>query len=195
MNVVVLYAHPNPKSFSHALLETVSGELAAAGHSVVVRDLYELGFDPVLKGSDFTALRSGETPADILREQGFVRDADLVVAVHPVWWFGMPAILKGYIDRVFCHGFAYSFGADGVKGLLKGKKALVLNTTGGDEGGYDGHGFKDALLKTVDAGVYGFCGMEVVHHHFCFAVQTAGEDVRKSMLDGVRCMLKEKLSN
>lgn len=194
MNVVILYAHPNPESYNHAVLETVQGELEAAGHAVTVRDLYALGFDPVLKGSDFAALKSGNPPEDIAREQAFIWDADLVVAVHPVWWFNMPAILKGYIDRVFSYGFAYAFGADGIEPLLKGKKAAILNTTGGDEPTYVDYGFKDALLKTLDAGVYGFCGMEVVLHHFVHAVPMQSREKLETALAELKALVREKLA-
>ncbi|MBP7867951.1 MAG: NAD(P)H-dependent oxidoreductase [Acidobacteria bacterium] len=194
MNVVILYAHPNPESYNHAVLEAVRGELAAAGHAVTVRDLYALGFDPVLKGADFAAFKVGETPGDIAREQAFIRDADLVVAVHPVWWFNQPAILKGYIDRVFSYGFAYAVGANGIEPLLKGKKAAILNTTGGDEAVYVNYGFKDALLKTLDAGIYGFCGMEVVLHHFFHAVPQQPREKLAADLADLKALVREKLA-
>ncbi len=186
MKALVLYAHPNPQSFNHAVLETVRESLAASGHEVSVRDLYALGFDPVLKAEDFAKMRSGETPADIAAEQGFIREADLVVVVSPVWWFGLPAILKGYVDRVFSYGFAYRYGKGGLEPLLKGKKAFVFHTTGGEESAYEQYGFRSALQKVVDDGIFGFCGMEMAGRHFCFAVPSASEESRKAMLQAVR---------
>ena len=186
MKALILYAHPNPQSFNHAVLETVRESLEASGHEVSVRDLYAQGFDPVLKAEDFAKMRAGGTPADIAAEQGFVREADLVVVVSPVWWFGLPAILKGYVDRVFSYGFAYRYGQNGPEPLLKGKKAFVFHTTGGEESAYEQYGFRNAIQKVEDDGIFGFCGLEMAGRHFCFAVPSASEESRKAMLRAVR---------
>lgn len=185
MNHLIVYAHPNPKSFNHAILSAVEENLKKAGREFLVRDLYALKFSPVLAPSDFAAFHEGNTPDDIKREQEFITSADRIVVIHPIWWFGMPAMLKGYIDRVFAHGFAYSVGPDGPKGLLSGKKVSIINTTGGDEATYSKYGFRDALARTIENGVFGFCGMEVVQHKFFYAVPTSTDEQRKRMLEEV----------
>lgn len=122
MKHVIVYAHPNTESFNHAILETVKKELEEKGHEVRVRDLYELNFNPVLGASDFISFSQGNTPADIKEEQEHISWADSITFIYPVWWAGLPAILKGYVDRVFSHGFAYAYGENGIEKLLSGKK-------------------------------------------------------------------------
>jgi NAD(P)H dehydrogenase (quinone) len=114
MKYLVIYSHPNPQSFCHAILETVKKTLAAKKHDVVVRDLYALGFDPVLKAADFAAIQSGKTCVDIKPEQDYIVWSDIMTIIHPIWWAGQPAMIKGYIDRVFSYGFAYSRDAKGI---------------------------------------------------------------------------------
>ena len=101
MNYLVVYAHPNPKSFCHAIKEEVVACIKKKGENCEVRDLYQMGFNPVLGSSDFVQFLQKKTPEDIQKEQDLIRQADILVFVYPVWWFSMPAILKGYIDRVF----------------------------------------------------------------------------------------------
>lgn len=84
--------------------------------------LYELNFNPVLGASDFISFSKGNTPEDIKEEQEHISWADSITFIYPVWWAGLPAILKGYVDRVFSHGFAYAYGENGIEKLLSGKK-------------------------------------------------------------------------
>lgn len=97
-------------------------ELEGKGHEVRVRDTYELNFNPVLGASDFISFSQGNTPEDIKEEQEHISWADSITFIYPVWWAGLPAILKGYVDRVFSHGFAYAYGENGIEKLLSGKK-------------------------------------------------------------------------
>ncbi len=193
MKALLVYAHPNPKSFNHAVLEAVKEEFAAAGVAFDVRDLYALSMDPVLKAEDFLAIREGKPLADVAKEQRFVKEADLLVVIHPVWWFSLPAILKGWIDRVFSAGFAYAYGKNGPEGLLKGKKVALFSTTGGSEKDYDTYGFKGAIRTAVDNGIFGFCGMEVILHHFMHAVPAVSQEEREAMLVQVRHLVREQL--
>jgi NAD(P)H dehydrogenase (quinone) len=185
MKLLIVYSHPNPKSFCHAILETVTNTLTAKKQDFVVRDLYALGFDPVLKADDFAGLQSGNTPADIKIEQEHIAAADMMIVIHPIWWTGLPAMIKGYFDRVFSYGFAYSADANGIIKLLMGKKAIVFNTQGTPEKIYEQAGMFDALKKTSDTGIYGFCGIEVVSHHFFGAVPYVKDATRRDYLSTV----------
>ncbi|HSV43327.1 MAG TPA: NAD(P)H-dependent oxidoreductase [Candidatus Bathyarchaeia archaeon] len=182
MNVLMIYAHPNPKSFNHAIFETAQKKLQEWGHEVKVRDLYALDFDPVLSGSDLAGFRAGKTPDVIRAEQEFIAWAEVIVFIHPVWWTGLPAILKGYIDRVLSFGFAYMIDKGGVKGLLKGKKVVIINTTGSPVDYYQQIGMVDALKKTSDQGIYAFCGLEVIDHLFFGSVPSVSDEVRRQYL-------------
>lgn len=186
MNHLIIYCHPNPKSFNHAVLEIYEGLARGKGHEVRVRDIYGTGFDPVLKAEDFMNIQQGKVSDDVREEQEQIKWAEIITLIHPIWWFQMPARLKGYIDRVFSYGFAYEIGKDGIKGLLSGKKVIVLNTTGGTEETYDKMGFREAVEKTIDDGVFGVCGMEVVLHGFFYAVPFITDGQRKEMLEHLK---------
>lgn len=106
MNHLIIYAHPSSASFSNAILEKVKECSMKKGCKTEVRDLYSIGFDPILRAADFEGLCGGNTPEDIKREQNYIEWADLITFIYPIWWTGMPAILKGYIDRVFSYELA-----------------------------------------------------------------------------------------
>jgi NAD(P)H dehydrogenase (quinone) len=166
MKHLVVYAHPKPESFNHAILETTTTALIKNGHEVIVRDLYALNFQPVLKPEDTTAMRAGQTPQDIKTEQEYITQADVITFINPIWWTGLPAILKGYVDRVFAYGFAYSYGEAGINKMLTGKKGVIINTHGTPQEIYDEIGMTDGLKITSDIGIFDFVGMETVGHLF-----------------------------
>jgi len=182
---LIVYAHPNPASYNHAVKEKVQSILELNGYQVSVRDLYQLKFDPILTGEDFKGIKTGNPKADVKAEQAFINAADLLVFVFPIWWFNMPSVLKGYIDRVLSYGFAYTFDAAAkqTKGLLTGKKVIILNTTGGPQEAYENNGLKDALSKTIDAGNFGFCGLEVVWHKYFYAVPGKPREELSALLE------------
>ncbi len=188
MKYLIVYAHPYPKSFNHAILETLTERFKKEKRAFEVRDLYEIGFAPALTGKDLIGFKEGRTAPDIAAEQSHVAGADTLIFIYPVWWFGMPAILKGYIDRVLSFGFAYTFDGKNIKGLLPGKKVAILNTTGGPEEVYTSGGFKEALGKTTDAGIFGLCGMNVILHKYFYEVPVVSADARKAMLEEIKSL-------
>lgn len=194
MHILTIYAHPDPKSFNSALASAVCEEAKKKGHSHVLRDLYAIGFNPVLGSRDFEDFNHGDTPEDIRREQREVARADVIFFIHPIWWFGMPAILKGWIDRVFSYGFAYGHDSKGVRALLAGKKAVVINTTGGDKKtGYGDTGYQDAFINLVDRGIYSFTGLDVILHRFFYQVPILSQESRLEMLETLRGDLRKIL--
>lgn len=183
MKYLIVYAHPNPNSFNSAELETLQSALKQGGHEVRVRDLYAEKFNPVLGPADFQAMAAGSLPRDISVEQSHLQWADTAVFLYPVWWASMPAMLKGYVDRVFLKGFAYDYGRDGsIVPLLKGKKAAVFNTTGSPYEFYERSGMHKSIRQAVDEGIFAFCGMEVLRHEFFGGVPTATAEQRAGML-------------
>jgi len=188
MKYLVIYAHPNPKSFNHAITEEILANLRAQGKEAEVRDLYRLRFNPMLSGDDFAHFDRGKIPADIQKEQEYIRKADALIFVYPVWWFNMPAILKGYIDRVFSRGFAYEVVNGAIKGLLTGKNVYIINTAGGTPEGYSHFGYNEAIRTTIDTGMFAFCGMTVQIHKYFYAVPTVTDEVRKQMLAEIKRM-------
>lgn len=185
MNHLIVYAHPNHESFNHAILETTVHALKKNGHEVVVRDLYALDFQPVLKPEDTAAMKAGQTPADIKTEQEFIAQADAITFIYPIWWTGLPAILKGYVDRVFSYGFAYAYGAEGIDKLLKGKKGLIINTHGTPKEIYDNIGMTAGLKITSDVGIFDFTGIETVDHLLFGSIPHVGEEALKEVLNQI----------
>jgi NAD(P)H dehydrogenase (quinone) len=186
VNNLIVYAHPNPESFNQAIVDAYASELTAAGHEVRIRDLYALGFNPVITLSDYDLIDRGEPPDDIRQEQDHILWAGIVSFIYPVFWAGMPALLKGYVDKVFSLGFAYSFQGDRPKGLLRGKKAVILNSTGGSLLYHRKSGMLDSIRSTVDGGIFRFCGIEVLEHRFFMGVSISTPAERKIMLAEVR---------
>ncbi|WP_335870966.1 NAD(P)H-dependent oxidoreductase [Bacillus sp. 2205SS5-2] len=188
MNHLIIYAHPNNESFCHAIKEITVNTLTSLGHEVKIRDLYDMNFDPVLSPEDLTSFKNGGSlPSDIQTEQEHVKWADVMTFIYPIWWTGLPAIAKGYIDRVYSYGFAYApDGEGGYKKLLSGKRGVIINTQGNDEDYYEKIGMKDAMLQTSDEGILNFCGVEVVDHLFFGSVPFINNEKRKTMLDQVQ---------
>ena len=166
MKHLIIYAHPNSGSINHSFKETVLQSLTNAGHQVVVRDLYNLGFDPVLSLQDMIGQRKGKVAPDVAIEQQYIQWADSLTFIYPIWWTGLPAIVKGYIDRVMSYGFAYRYDKGIQQGLLKGKQAYIINTHGKSHQEYTATGMDKALQLTSDTGIYTYCGLEVMKHLF-----------------------------
>jgi NAD(P)H dehydrogenase (quinone) len=189
MKVLVVYTHPNPKSFNHAILDEVEEGLKESGHEVKVKDLYALNFKTSLDGADFVQIMDGKIPPDVVQEQADIAWADGLVFIYPIWWFSTPALLKGWVDRVLLKGFAYDFLPEGPKGLLKHQKALVLTTTGGPEAGYDARDAKGIIIRPMTDGTLGFCGVQNISHKNFYGLP-ADEETRKGWLVEVRALAK-----
>lgn len=167
LNHLIIYCNPNPKSLSAAYKEALVELSELSANPVNVRDLYNIAFPPVLEMRDFDAVKHGQIPEEVKVEQDYLAWAELVTFIYPIWWTGMPALMKGYIDRVFTKGFAYTLDDQGhLKGLLSGKKVVILNNMGLPYDYYDKKGMLTALKQTSDEGIFEFCGMEVLVHRF-----------------------------
>jgi len=181
MNCLIVYAHPEPASFNGALKNLAVQELERMGHTVVVSDLYSMGWNPALGPADFDdradadyldlskeqehAFAHGGQSADVLAEQAKVMAANLVLFQFPVWWFSMPAILKGWVDRVFSRGFAYSSGRKYESGHFKGKRAMLCLTTGTASTLYEPNGIDGDLnhvLWPIHNGILAYTGFTVL---------------------------------
>ncbi len=193
MKYLIVYAHPNPGSFNHAILETVTAELQKKKKEFVVRDLYKIGFDPSLSAKDLQAIQNGVVPKDIKREQNYITKADIFIVIFPIWWSAMPAILKGYIDRVFSLKFAYDITETAVVGLLKGKKVFLVSTMGGSKEDYQKMGGFKMMNMAMDMAIFQFSGMKVIGHKYFASVPYVSQQDRKKMLLELKLLVKEKL--
>ncbi|MDF2189161.1 NAD(P)H-dependent oxidoreductase [Paraflavitalea sp. CAU 1676] len=187
MKVLIILAHPEPQSMNSALFNTAVETLRAAGHTVKTSNLYAMRFNPVSDSANFI---QRENPAffkqqleelhatatqgfapDIDSEQQKVEWCDLMIWQFPLWWFSLPGILKGWVDRVFAMGRFYGKDKLYEQGVFAGKKALLSLTTGGDAGAYEKGGFNGDMynmLKPVHRGIFGFTGFTVLDPHVVY---------------------------
>jgi NAD(P)H dehydrogenase (quinone) len=184
--VLIVYAHPEPTSVTRQLVEVSVQTLEQQGHEVLLSGLYGMHWKAVLDEHDFPSradperlsfvaesghsYSSGQQTEDIASEQRKLLAADAVILQFPLWWFGMPAILKGWVDRVFAYGLAYGFKGAGNRyrygdGAFKGKRALLSVTVGGPEKDYSARGINgplEQLLFPITHGTLFFPGMDVL---------------------------------
>lgn len=180
MKVLIVHAHPESKSFCTALKSTAVKEFENAGHDVVVSDLYAMSFNPVASANDFLepssteycnyaleqrhAVRNDSLSTDIREELDKLLWCDLLILNFPLFWCSTPAIMKGWIDRVLVSGAVYGGRRFYNHGGLRGKRAIVSVTLGGQEHMFlpNGiHGTLDAMLKHLLQGTLGYAGLEV----------------------------------
>ncbi|OYT15905.1 MAG: NAD(P)H dehydrogenase [Bacteroidetes bacterium 4572_77] len=185
MKHLIIYAHPYNGSFNHAIKEKVIEAIKAKGDSYELRDLYEMNFNPVLGAEELANVAKGIVSADVKKEQDYISDCDIITVIFPIWWSNSPAILKGYIDRVFSHGFAYQYTQKGPEGLLAGKKSVVISTHGAMEDQYQAIGMYESFQKTIDMGIFQFCGMEILAHKYLGGAVASTPEIRESFLNEV----------
>lgn len=165
MQALIVVAHPNPQSFSHSIAAHVAQGLAmdGRGHTAQIADLAAEGFDPRFTPNDVDVSNKESLPADdVITEQARIDRADALVLVYPVYWWSMPGLLKGWIDRVFTNGWAYDYGADlrVVKKLRRLPVHLVAHGAA-DLKTYQKYGYQDAMTKQIDEGIFDYCGAKV----------------------------------
>lgn len=213
-NVLIILAHPETKSFSSAMATECEKYFKSRNCTVNVRDLYRLNFNPVAGPGDFTklsekgkehfqlgdeqkeGLSSGTLKEDLKTEIDFVKNADLILFIFPLWWSSCPAMMKGYIERVLMHGFAYDYETNSFlnNGLLKGKQVKLLLTTGGAEDLYTPQGphkmTVEQRIEHLTFGALAFCGLNV---HKTFIAHGVGQQTPKEKLEGILEDMKKDL--
>lgn len=213
MKVLIVFAHPEPQSLSAALRDIAIAELEAAGHEVRVSDLYAMNWKANIDRFDFPVLAQSERlrPA-LASKKAFMTDtltddvkaeiekllwADVLILKFPLWWFAMPAILKGWVDRVFAYGFAYGVGEHSDKrwgdrygeGTLAGKRAMLIVTTGGWEEHYSACGVNgpiDDLLFPINHGILYYPGYDVLPPFVTFKTDLFDESQFQSAAERLR---------
>ncbi|QDV69389.1 Glutathione-regulated potassium-efflux system ancillary protein KefF [Rosistilla carotiformis] len=202
MKVLIVHAHHEPQSFSSSLAKRAEEKLLSLGHEVTFSDLYALKFDPVSDRRNFTTtkdsgyLKQQAEEVHATENDGFAPDveaemqkletADAVIFSFPLWWFGMPAILKGWADRVLAAGRIYG-GPKLFEGGIGGgiKRGLVLMTTGGGEATYGGWGVNPALdriLAPIQHGIFWFNGFRPLDPFVAWSPAHIGDAGRREQL-------------
>jgi len=202
MNVLLVYAHPEPRSLNGAIRDFAVQRLRDAGHQVQVSDLYAMQWKAQIDGAD-TKAQPGDAPFhpsldskhafenglqsdDIAHEQEKLRWADTVILQFPLWWFSMPAILKGWVERVYAYGFAYGVGEHSDErwgdrygeGSLAGKRAMLVVTTGGWESHYSARGINgpiDDILFPIHHGILYSPGFDVLPPYLVYRTSKVDE--------------------
>ena len=167
MKHLVIVAHPRVDSLTMCLARAYVDELAARGHQHTLHDLYRLEFNPVLNSAEIAQAGSRPGPPEVLQAQQDIESADVLTVIYPLWWLSMPAILKGYIDRVFARGFAYESRNGHVQGLLTGRRCVLVTLSGAPLPVLAGTGRWDAVQMLQDTHVFRAVGFELLEHlHF-----------------------------
>ena len=201
MNVFIVYAHPEPTSFCAALKDRAVETLEAAGHNVLVSDLYAETFNPVAGRHDFAgihdpdrfhyqneqlhAAEGGGYASDVAREQERLMWCDVMIFIFPLWWSHLPAVLKGWVDRVLAYGVAYLDGLRFEKGMLKGRRGLACVTTGGTRERFSPEGVYgpiEVTLRPINRGVFEYMGFELLPHFVAYAAPRVDDDQRRQYL-------------
>jgi NAD(P)H dehydrogenase (quinone) len=181
MRVFIVHAHHEATSFSGALTQAAAGALRAAGHELQISDLHAMRFDPVSDRRNFATVKDASRLKQQNEEEyasehnGFVPDlqaemdklawCDALIFQFPLWWLSLPAILKGWVDRVFAVGRAYGGGRYFDKGVFAGKRAMCSLTVGGPDAAYTDIGIYgpiDAILFPIHHGIFSFAGFTVI---------------------------------
>lgn len=205
MRVLIVHAHHEPSSFNGAMTREAVAALTGSGHEVVVSDLYAMAFDPVSDRRNFTRV----TDATRLRQQteeaaasagdGFVPElqaemdklawCEVLIFQFPIWWLGLPAILKGWVDRVFAVGAAYGGGRWFDRGRLAGKRAMCSVTLGGLAPAYSSTGIYAPvaeILFPIHRGIFAFTGFTVVEPFVVYGPNRISLEEREDYLDSYR---------
>jgi NAD(P)H dehydrogenase (quinone) len=128
--ITIIYSHPSVKSYNHSILSEVKKVLDISEQKYKVIDLYKEKFDPIMSEDDLKNF--GRNPSkEIKKYQDIITKSEKLIFIYPTWWNSMPAMMKGFMDKVFQSRYAFRFQGSMPVGLLKGKKALIITTQGG----------------------------------------------------------------
>ena len=167
MKHAIIVAHPNETSFNLTMARAYQAAVERAGHRAVLRDLYRIGFDPRLADREIPRPTGFKAADDVESERATIGGADVFVFVYPFWLNSPPAMLKGYLERVFGMGFAYEPGAGGAKPLLAGKRMVSITSSGAPKDWVVSTGAWEAVVTLFDKHFAEVCGLAVVDHlHF-----------------------------
>jgi NAD(P)H dehydrogenase (quinone) len=201
MNIFLVLAHPEPRSFNGALFHQAQKLLGGIGHEIKTSELYAMQFNPVSGRNNFTSVKDPAYFKQQAEEQfavevdGFAPDVeqeleklewcDLMIWQFPLWWFGLPAILKGWADRVLVMGRTYGNGRLYEQGVFQGKRALLSLTTGSSEERYlkgGLHGDIHGVLRPVQRGILEFVGFSVLAPHVVYGPAHMTDEQRETAL-------------
>lgn len=187
MKHAVIVAHPNPESFTLSVARTYCEAVTAKGHEPLLRDLYAMDFDPRLKADEIAGSKAFAPAEDVKAERERLKDVDVFAFIYPFWINAPPAILKGYIDRIFGMGFAYAPGKEGNKPQLAGRKMISFTSSGAPTEWVHRTGAWDAERTLFDQHIAALSGLSILDHvHFGGIVPGIRADVVERHFASVR---------
>ena len=168
MKHAVIVGHPNPESFNLTIARSYCDAVRERGHEADLRDLYRMNFDPLLRDEELVAPGKAKPAADVVAERQTIGAADVFAFVYPLWFNAPPAIIKGYMDRVFGFGFGFGPIAQGGNApLLEGKRLLSFSSSGAPADWVRKEGALAAVRNLFDEHFAAVCGMKLLDHvHF-----------------------------
>ena len=178
MHALIVVAHHDPASLTHGVAAQVAAGLTACGHTYEIADLAAEGFDPRYSAADHRVHRShAAPPAEILAEQARIDRADAVVLAFPIYWWSLPGLLKGWIDRVFVNGWAIDYGPDTpVVKKLRHLQVHLLALGAADQSAFDRHGYANAMRTQIDYGIFDYCGAQVLTSRLLLESESGGAE-------------------
>lgn len=198
MHALIVVAHHDPQSLTHSVAAEVGAGLSANGHTFEIADLAAEGFDPRYSAADHRVHRARAVPpADVLAEQARIDRADALVLVFPIYWWSMPALLKGWVDRVFVNGWAIDYGPDTpVQKKLRHLHVHVLALGAADESAFERHGYAKAMNTQIDYGIFDYCGARVLTSELLLDSEsgTAQAHLRKARAVGQELFEREAVA-
>lgn len=165
MDHLIVVAHPLVDSITMKLAHSFALELQELGHRQTTADLYRMGFNPVMSADELEpASDTHSTPPEVVIAQACVAAADAITVIYPLWWATMPAMMKGYIDRIFSRGFAYEATNGQSRGLLAGKRCVLITLSGSPMSLLHESGQWHAIDVLQDTHVFRSSGLELLEH-------------------------------
>ena len=165
MKHAVIMAHPKGRAFTRLIADTYSDAVRARGHEALFRDLYAMDFDPRLRAEEIPGPDGAAPAPDVVAERALLADVDVFAFVYPIWFGAPPAILKGYVERVFGVGFAYrNLKAGGSEPLLTGRKMISFTSSGSENTWLGDSGHWEAVRQVFDKRLQVACGLEPLDH-------------------------------
>jgi len=187
MKTLIIYAHPDTEGHCSAILKEVQNRLISKEIEYETLDLYKMNYDPILHESEHYTAGNRDITEQNKEIQEKIKNTNKLIFIYPVWWGGMPAILKGFFDRVLTPEFAYKFEKGIPRRLLKGKKAVVFTTSGGPKIFHTITG--DTSKKTIKNKILEFCGIKTK----VFLIDTARK-ITDNQLEKIKTKVKEGLN-
>lgn len=178
MHLLTVFAHPLTDRYAATVMNAFHEPFHREGHTIDTLDLHQEGFDPRFTEADHAHFWGGPIPDGIAEMHRRVETADRLAFIYPIYWWGMPAMMKGWIERVFTGGWAYQYGSgvedrgtQPLKALLPSIPTTLIGVAGSKKHTYNKYGYDEAMRTQLDVGIFAYCGIDDVESHIVYDVE------------------------